>query len=97
MSAQTIFQARLDPSKSGYRSPPGNWQAAIAKLARQRAAELLKLAEELGHGEGEGGTAPSQMKPRDLRLMRLKDLYRQAPQSVRKAFVEFLADEPKAG
>lgn len=43
----TIRQARLDPSSSSYRKPPEGWQAAIAKLARERAGELLELAEEL--------------------------------------------------
>ena len=47
MSHQSILQARLDPSKDGHRSPPTNWPAAIVKLARERAAALLKLAEEL--------------------------------------------------
>ena len=47
MSHQSILQARLDPAKDGHRSPPTNWPAAIVKLARERAAELLKLAEEL--------------------------------------------------
>jgi hypothetical protein len=43
----TIRQARLDPSTSSYRSPPDGWQAAIAKLATERAAELTRLAAEL--------------------------------------------------
>ena len=43
----TIRQARLDPSTSSYRRPPDGWQAAIAKLARERAVELLELVEEL--------------------------------------------------
>jgi hypothetical protein len=43
----TIRQARLDRSTSSYRSPPDGWQAAIAKLARARAAELLELADSL--------------------------------------------------
>jgi len=30
-----------------HRPPPENWEKAIAKLARERAGELLKLAEEL--------------------------------------------------
>ena len=47
MSHQSIMQARLDPSKDGHRSPPTNWRTAIMKLARERAAELVKLAEEL--------------------------------------------------
>ena len=42
-----IRQARLDPTTSSYRSPPEGWEKAIAKLARERAGELLKLADEL--------------------------------------------------
>ena len=44
---QTVRRARLDPSTDSYRPPPDGWQSAIAKLARERAAELLELAEEL--------------------------------------------------
>ena len=46
-SVQTVRQARLDPSSSSYRRPPDGWGPAIAKLARERAGELVKLAEEL--------------------------------------------------
>ena len=44
---QSMRRARLDPSTDSYRPPPDGWQGAIAKLARERAAELLELAEEL--------------------------------------------------
>jgi hypothetical protein len=47
-SLQSIRQARMHPSASGYRSPPPAWEEAIARLARERAAELVKLAKELG-------------------------------------------------
>jgi len=47
VSSGLIRQARLDPKASSYRSPPPNWRQAIAKLARGRAAELERLAEEL--------------------------------------------------
>lgn len=40
-------QARLDPDASSYRRPPEGWESAVARLARARAAELGKLAEEL--------------------------------------------------
>ncbi len=43
----TIRRARMDPTATGYRSPPENWEPAIAKLAVERAGELVKLAEEL--------------------------------------------------
>ncbi len=42
-----IRQARLDPETPSYRTPPQGWEQAIAKLARERAGELVKLAEEL--------------------------------------------------
>ena len=43
----SVRRARLDPRTVSYRSPPGGWEQAIAKLARERAGELVKLAEEL--------------------------------------------------
>ncbi len=47
IDVQRIRQARLDTEKAGYRRPPQGWQSAIAKLARERAGELVKLAEDL--------------------------------------------------
>lgn len=44
---QTVRQARLAPDHPNNRPPPDGWPAAIAKLARERAAELVELAEEL--------------------------------------------------
>ena len=44
---QRIRQARLDPSHANRRPAPDGWESAIAKLARDRAGELVKLAEEL--------------------------------------------------
>ena len=46
-SVQTVRQARMDSEAAGYRPPPGGWEKAIAKLSRERAGELVKLAEEL--------------------------------------------------
>ena len=43
----SVRRARLDPRTVSYRSPPAGWEKAIAKLARERAGELVKLAEEL--------------------------------------------------
>jgi hypothetical protein len=43
-------QARLDPSSGSYRNPPASWEAAVARLARKRAAELAKLADALERG-----------------------------------------------
>ena len=42
-----VRRARLDPGTASYRTPPEGWEKAIAKLARERAGELAKLAEEL--------------------------------------------------
>jgi len=47
VSPGLIRQARLDPKASSYRNPPEGWEVAIAKLARQRAKELERLAKEL--------------------------------------------------
>jgi hypothetical protein len=47
-SAQTIRQARMDTEKPGHRSPPPGWEVAAAKLARQKAVQLQKLADRLG-------------------------------------------------
>ena len=44
---QTLRRARMDPTSTGYRPPPSGWESVLAKLARERAAELVKLAEEL--------------------------------------------------
>jgi hypothetical protein len=42
-----LRQARLSSSASSYRSPPAGWEAAVAKLARERGGELLKLADDM--------------------------------------------------
>ena len=88
--------------RHGKRTPTPEVMSALARFMVQHsealttAAAEVEKAGELGHGEEGGATAPSQMKPREERLLRLKDLYGQGPQSVRKAFVEFLADDLKA-
>jgi hypothetical protein len=46
-SAQAIRQARMDGSKPGHRSPPPGWEVAAARLARQKATQLQKLADRL--------------------------------------------------
>jgi len=43
----SIRQARMDAGKAGHRSPPPGWEVAIARLARQKAAQLQKLADKL--------------------------------------------------
>ncbi len=52
VSEATIRRARTDPERRTgttmvYRSPPKDWPAVVARLARARAAELLKLAADL--------------------------------------------------
>lgn len=49
VSYELARQARLDPDHVNYRNPPAGWQAAVAKLARKRAAKLIRLAEQLEH------------------------------------------------
>ena len=51
VSVQTIRQARLDKENSNHRSPPRTWSRVIARLARQRAKELERLATDLKGGE----------------------------------------------
>ena len=43
----SVRKARLTPNSPGHRSPLPGWESAIAKLARERARELVKLAAEL--------------------------------------------------
>jgi len=47
-SEATIRQARLDEGANARRSPPPGWEAVLAKLAKQRAAQLQRLADRLG-------------------------------------------------
>lgn len=52
VSEATIKRARTDPdrrtgSTAVYRSPPKQWPAVVARLARKRADELVALAVEL--------------------------------------------------
>jgi len=43
VSISSIARARLDPSSSAYRTPPENWPPVLARLARERIAELRLL------------------------------------------------------
>ncbi len=47
VSDSKVRRARMNLDSPEHRPPPENWEKAIAKLARERAGELLKLAEEL--------------------------------------------------
>ena len=44
---QSVHQMRADPQSMAFRSPPPDWKRIIGGLARARALELLKLANEL--------------------------------------------------
>ena len=45
VSIQTIRQARMDPGSSSYRNPPLEWEAVLARLVREKAKELVLLAD----------------------------------------------------
>jgi hypothetical protein len=44
---QSLRQMRADPGTTAYRSPPEDWKRVIGGIARTRALELLKIANEL--------------------------------------------------
>lgn len=46
-SSQTLKQARMAEDAGGHRTPPPGWEAAAARLARQKAVQLQKLADRL--------------------------------------------------
>lgn len=47
VSVPTVRQARLDEAAKAHRNPPEGWEAKVAKLAKQRAERLSRLAERL--------------------------------------------------
>jgi hypothetical protein len=47
-----IRQARMNPSSASYRRPPEGWENAVARLAEERAHELLALKTELDRRRG---------------------------------------------
>ncbi len=47
VSEATVRQARLDESANAHRNPPEGWEGKVAKLAKQRADRLARLAERL--------------------------------------------------
>lgn len=47
VSTNTIRRTRADPSTRNYRPPPGGWKSQLARLAAERAADLMALSEEL--------------------------------------------------
>jgi predicted transcriptional regulator len=55
VTPRTLRRARLHPTSRDYTPPPEGWEAAIATLARYRAADLVGLAVELeGRSTGRG-------------------------------------------
>lgn len=46
-AVNSIERARLDVDSRHHREPPPDWEAAVARLARERGLELVRLAEEL--------------------------------------------------
>jgi hypothetical protein len=50
VSIQSIRQARMDPSSSSYRNPPGGWEAVLSALAKKRAEALLVFANKVASG-----------------------------------------------
>lgn len=50
VTENTIQRARMDPKNPSARNAPPGWEPVVARLARERAGELLQLAAEL---EGE--------------------------------------------
>jgi hypothetical protein len=52
VSQNAIARARLERTTRDFRPPPSGWQAAVARLAEERALRLLKLKEALDSGEG---------------------------------------------
>lgn len=50
LSPETVRHMRLDPQRSGYRTPPPNWREVFARVARERVPELHDLIAELEEG-----------------------------------------------
>jgi hypothetical protein len=47
VSTNTVRRTRADPSTRNYRPPPADWRIALARLAGERAQELLNLKDHL--------------------------------------------------
>ena len=47
VTQNSVARARVDSGSTAHRSPPPGWAGGVARLARERAAELLRLAEAL--------------------------------------------------
>jgi hypothetical protein len=44
---QSVRQMRADPNSTAHRPPPANWRQITGRLARQKALELLRIANDL--------------------------------------------------
>jgi hypothetical protein len=47
-SVQRLRQARLDPEKRSYRSPPAGWQRALTKILKGRIKKYNTILDSLG-------------------------------------------------
>lgn len=52
VSVQTVRQARLAPQTGAHRSPPGDWQDALIRLAEERVWHYRRLIQKLRTQEG---------------------------------------------
>jgi hypothetical protein len=50
VSRNTVHRARMDPEHPNVRPAPDAWRICVARLCRERAAALVKLAEQLERG-----------------------------------------------
>lgn len=53
VSTNTIRRARADPSTRNFRPAPANWQPVLARIAGERAQELLELQRALNEQMGD--------------------------------------------
>lgn len=53
VTRNTIKRARLPRESEHYRSPPREWHSILAQLARERAADLNAVADQLEGSAGE--------------------------------------------
>jgi hypothetical protein len=54
VSIATIRQARLSPDAAAHRSPPGEWEQAVIRLAEARVWHYRRLIEKLRTGAQAG-------------------------------------------
>lgn len=49
VSVNTIRRSRADPGTRNYRPAPRGWQSVLARIAEERAQDLLRLKDLLEH------------------------------------------------